>query len=45
MTDHNGSLSNLFLKLSDLSWLLVSLGLTIFERYSPGKNPTFDVDY
>jgi exopolysaccharide biosynthesis polyprenyl glycosylphosphotransferase len=45
MTDHNGSLSNLFLKLSDLSWLLVSLGLTIFERYSPGKNPTFVVDY
>jgi exopolysaccharide biosynthesis polyprenyl glycosylphosphotransferase len=45
MTDHNGSLSNLFLKLSDLSLLLVSLGLTIFERYSPGKNPTFVVDY
>lgn len=45
MTDHNGSLSNLFLKLSDLSLLLVSLGLTIFERYSPGKDPTFVVDY
>ncbi|MDX6499248.1 MAG: hypothetical protein QOG23_2508 [Blastocatellia bacterium] len=45
MTDHNGSLSNLFLKLSDLSLLLVSLGLTIVERYSPANNPTFVVDY
>ncbi len=45
MTDHNGSLSNLFLKLSDLSLLLVSLGLTIVERYSPANNPIFVVDY
>src|SRR5258706_66948 len=45
MTDHNGSLSNLFLKLSDLSLLLVSLGLTIVYRYSPAKNPTFVIDY
>jgi exopolysaccharide biosynthesis polyprenyl glycosylphosphotransferase len=45
MTDHNGSLSNLFLKLSDLSLLLVSLGVTIVERYSPANNPTFVVDY
>src|SRR5260221_4955270 len=45
MTDHNGSLSNLFLKLSDLSLLLVSLGVTIGERYYPANNPTFVVDY
>src|SRR5258706_10607015 len=45
MTDHNGSLSNLFLKLSDLSLLLVSLGVTIVQRYSPEKNPTFVIDY
>lgn len=45
MTDHNGSLSNYFLKLSDLSLLLVSLGLTIVHRYSPAENPTFVIDY
>src|SRR6266404_2804925 len=45
MTDHNGSLSNLFLKLSDLFLLLVSLGLTIVHRYSPAENPTFVIDY
>ncbi len=45
MTDRNGSLSNYFLKLSDLSLLLVSLGLTIVHRYSPAENPSFVVDY
>lgn len=45
MTDSNGSLSNFFLKLSDLSLLLVSLGLTIVHRYSPGENPRFVIDY
>src|SRR6267143_5380546 len=45
MTDRNGSLSNFFLKLSDLSLLLVSLGLTIVHRYSPAENPGFVVDY
>ena len=45
MTDRNGSLSNYFLKLSDLSLLLISLGLTIVYRYSPAENPTFVVDY
>ena len=45
MTDRNGSLSNYFLKLSDLSLLLVSLGLTIVHRYSPAENPTFVIDY
>jgi exopolysaccharide biosynthesis polyprenyl glycosylphosphotransferase len=45
MTDRNGSLSNYFLKLSDLSLLLLSLGLVIVERYAPRQNPTFVVDY
>ena len=45
MTDRNGSLSNYFLKLSDLSLLLLSLGLAIVHRYAPGQNPTFVVDY
>lgn len=45
MTDRNGSLSNSFLKLSDLSLLLVSLGLTIVHRYSPAENPDFVIDY
>ena len=45
MTNRNGSLSNYFLKLSDVSLLLVSLGLTIVHRYSPDENPSFVVDY
>jgi len=45
MTDRNGSLSNAFLKLSDLSLLLVSLGLTIVHRFSPAENPDFVIDY
>jgi exopolysaccharide biosynthesis polyprenyl glycosylphosphotransferase len=45
MTDRNGSLSNYFLKLSDLSLLLLSLGLVIVIRYAPAQNPTFVVDY
>ena len=45
MTDRNGSLSDFFLKLSDLSLLLVSLGLTIVHRYSPAENPSFVIDY
>jgi exopolysaccharide biosynthesis polyprenyl glycosylphosphotransferase len=45
MTNRNGSLSDFFLKLSDLSLLLVSLGLTIVHRYAPAENPTFVVDY
>jgi exopolysaccharide biosynthesis polyprenyl glycosylphosphotransferase len=45
MTNRNGSLSNYFLKLSDLSLLLISLGLTIVHRYSPAENPSFVVDY
>lgn len=45
MTDRNGSLSNSFLKFSDLSLLLVSLGLTIVHRYSPADNPGFVIHY
>ncbi|HEY5075547.1 MAG TPA: hypothetical protein VII34_12705, partial [Pyrinomonadaceae bacterium] len=45
MTDRNGSLSNFFLKLSDVSLLLVSLALTIVYRYSPAENPGFVIDY
>lgn len=45
MTDRNGSLSNYFLKFSDLSLLLLSLGLAITYRYAPGQDPTFVVDY
>ena len=45
MTDRNGSLSNFFLKLSDISLLLISLGLTIVHRYSPAENPDFVISY
>jgi len=45
MTDRNGSLSNFFLKLSDVSLLLISLALTIVHRYSPAENPDFVVSY
>jgi len=45
MTVRHGSISDFFLKLSDLSLLLISLGLTIVYRYSPGENPSFVIDY
>ena len=45
MTARTGSLSNFFLKLSDLSLLLVALGAAIVFRYAPATNPTFVVDY
>jgi exopolysaccharide biosynthesis polyprenyl glycosylphosphotransferase len=45
MTDRSGSLSNFFLKLSDLALLLGSLGLTIVHRYAPQENPAFVIDY
>ena len=45
MTNRDGTLSNFFLKLSDVSLLLVSLGLTIVHRYSPAENPGFVIDY
>jgi exopolysaccharide biosynthesis polyprenyl glycosylphosphotransferase len=45
MVARHGSISDCFLKLSDLSLMLVSLGLTIVYRYSPAQNPTFVIDY
>lgn len=45
MTTRTGSLSNFFLKLSDLALLLLALGVTIVLRYSPGENPSFVIDY
>lgn len=45
MTNRSGSLSNFFLKVSDLGLLLVSLGLTIMHRYSPAENPDFVIAY
>jgi len=45
MNDRNGSLSNYFLKLSDLALLMIALGLTIVHRYSPGEDPAFVIDY
>lgn len=45
MTVRHGTLSDFCLKLSDLSLVLISLGLTIVYRYSPAQNPTFVVDY
>src|SRR5713101_2936054 len=45
MVARHGSISDCFLKLSDISLVLISLGLTITYRYSPAQNPTFVIDY
>src|SRR5437867_7903002 len=45
MTVRHGAISDFFLKLSDLSLLVMSLGVTIVYRYSPTESPTFDIDY
>ena len=45
MTARTGALSNFFLKLSDLTLLLVALGAAIVLRYAPADNPGFVVDY
>lgn len=45
MVTRHGSISDFFLKLTDLLLVLVSLGLTIVYRYSPAQNPTFVIDY
>jgi putative colanic acid biosynthesis UDP-glucose lipid carrier transferase len=45
MNVRNGAISDFCLKLSDLSLLLVALGMTIFNRYAPSQNPAFIVDY
>jgi exopolysaccharide biosynthesis polyprenyl glycosylphosphotransferase len=45
MITRRGPISDFFLKLSDLSSVLISLGLVIVFRYSPAQNPTFVFDY
>src|ERR1700752_5265786 len=45
MTDRDGTISNAFLKLSDLSLTLVALGLVIVYRYSPAENIGFLFSY
>ena len=45
MTARHGSITDFFLKLSDLALLTASLGLTIVYRYAPSQNPTFVIDY
>jgi len=45
MTARHGSISDFFLKLSDLSLLLIALGVTIVYRYAPDENPVFVIDY
>ena len=45
MTDSHGTISNAFLKVSDLSLMLVSLSLVIVHRYSPGENLGFLFSY
>lgn len=41
MTDRHGTISNAFLKLSDLALTLAALGLVIVHRYSPAENIGF----
>ena len=45
MTDHHGTISNAFLKLSDLLLTLGSLGVVIVHRYSPSEDPSFLIAY
>ena len=45
MTARHGQLSNFFLKVSDLSLVLISLAITIVYYYAPAHNPGFAVDY
>src|SRR5262252_2788327 len=41
MTNRDGTISNAFLKLSDLTLTIASLGLVIVHRYSPSENISF----
>ena len=45
MTDRHGSISNAFLKLSDLLLTLVALALVIVHRYSPAEDLGFLFSY
>jgi exopolysaccharide biosynthesis polyprenyl glycosylphosphotransferase len=45
MIARHGTISNFFLKLSDLSLVLAALALAITYRYAPAHEPGFAVDY
>jgi exopolysaccharide biosynthesis polyprenyl glycosylphosphotransferase len=45
MTTRHGALSDIFLRLSDLSLVLASLGVTIVYRFSPAESPGFVFDF
>jgi len=45
MISRHGTISDFCLKVSDLSLLVVSLGIVIVFRFAPEQNPTFVVDY
>src|SRR5437588_322342 len=45
MISRHGTISDFCLKVSDLSLLMMSLGLVIVFRFSPGQGPAFVVDY
>lgn len=45
MTARHGQLSNFFLKVSDLSLVLVSLGIAVVYYYAPSHDPGFAIDY
>jgi exopolysaccharide biosynthesis polyprenyl glycosylphosphotransferase len=45
MTARHGQLSNFFLKVSDLSLVLIALGLAVVHYYAPSPDPGFAFDY
>jgi len=45
MITRHGTISDFCLKVSDLSLLVVSLGVVVVFRFAPAENPTFVVDY
>jgi exopolysaccharide biosynthesis polyprenyl glycosylphosphotransferase len=45
MVSRRGTISEFCLKASDLSLVVISLGLVIVFRYAPAQNPAFVVDY
>ncbi len=45
MTARHGQLSNFFLKVSDLSLVLIALGIAVVHYYAPSPNPGFALDY
>ncbi len=45
MTARHGQLSNFFLKATDLSLVILSLGIAVVYYYAPSHDPGFAVDY